>query len=203
MRPTLVFRTRAARPIAVAGWVVCALAAVMVLVDGVGPGALAWIACAALVLHVVWWRPAVEVSDGGIGVLDLLRDVHVPWPALRDVESRWSLTVVTDEGRFGSWAVPASSASARRLRRGRGSEPEVEDRSGGDETPVREPGAAPVERHDGTAEVVASAITARRDALRRDGHLDADAPVPPVSTSWNVLPLGALAALVVLALLLG
>ncbi|MGC5617206.1 PH domain-containing protein [Georgenia sp. Z1491] len=203
MRPTLVFRTRAARPIAVAGWVVCALAAVMILVDGVGPAPLAWTACAALVLYVVWWRPAVEVSDGGVGVRDLLRDVHVPWPALRDVESRWSLTVVTDDGRFGSWAVPAPSPSARRLRRGRGDDPAGDARSGGDETPVRDAGAAPVERRYGTAEVVASVIAARRDALRRDGHLRQDAPVPPVTSSWNVAPLAALAGLVVLALVVG
>lgn len=61
-------------------------------------GLLAWLA---------FWRPEVEVSDGGVRVRNVWRTVHVPWPALRDVDGRLGLRLVTAYGSYQAWSVPA------------------------------------------------------------------------------------------------
>ncbi len=61
-------------------------------------GLLAWLA---------FWRPQVEVSDGGVEVRNVWRTVHVPWPALQEVDSRLGLRLVTAYGSYQAWAVPA------------------------------------------------------------------------------------------------
>ena len=147
MRPTYVIRTRWARTIAVVGWAACLAYAVGAARDAgtIATGHLAWAALAALLVHTLWWRPAVEVSDGGVTVRDLLRTSHVPWPAVREVGARWSLTVVTASGQIGSWALPASSPARRAQRearaRRRGEEVEDPGFTAGEVEPTAEPTA--------------------------------------------------------------
>lgn len=204
MRPTLVLRTGGSRPIAVAGWVVCGIVAVLMVVDGMAPALLAWPALVALVAYALWWRPAVEVSDGGVTLREPLRDVHVPWPAVRGFEARWSFTVLSTEGRHASWALPVRSASGRALR---GLRPRPDAAPGADVVPGldvlgghRE---VPVEQVQGTAETALTAAQDRLDALRAAGHLPTDAPAVPVARSWRVAELAAAAALVAVGVLLG
>lgn len=61
-------------------------------------GVLAWLA---------FWRPLVEVSDGGVEIRNVWRTVRVPWPALQDIDSRLGLRLVTAYGSYQAWAVPA------------------------------------------------------------------------------------------------
>lgn len=112
MRPTETMRPRSSRPIAVAVVVCCAVALGAVAVSGPAPVVLArTLAAAALICALAWavyWRPEVEVSDGGVRIVNPWRTVHVPWPALEGVSHRWSLTVTTVDGRkVSAFAAPA------------------------------------------------------------------------------------------------
>lgn len=70
-----------------------------------------------------FWRPQVEVSDGGVRITNTWRTVHVPWPAITAVEGRYGLRLLTAHGNVTSWAAPAPAGRAR----ARGSESEAAD----------------------------------------------------------------------------
>jgi hypothetical protein len=59
------------------------------------------------VAYAVLWRPEVVVDADGVLLRNVARDVRVPWPALRDVDTRYALTLRTDHGRYTSWAATA------------------------------------------------------------------------------------------------
>lgn len=65
------------------------------------------VALVALLAWLGFWRPQVEVSDGGVELRNVWRTVHVPWPALQDVDGRLGLRLVTAYGSYQAWAVPA------------------------------------------------------------------------------------------------
>ncbi|HSE10115.1 MAG TPA: PH domain-containing protein [Nocardioidaceae bacterium] len=75
-----------------------------------------YVAPAALGALLVWqayWRPQVEVSDGGVEIRNVWRTVQVPWPALQDVDARLGLRLVTVFGTYQAWAVPAPRRGRR------------------------------------------------------------------------------------------
>src|SRR5690554_7091068 len=118
MGPTESLRPSSSRPIAVAVAACCAIAVVFVLVSGVtAAAALRALGIAGLVAVLAWtlyWRPEVEVSDGGIRIVNPWRSVHVPWPALESVDERWSFTVATVHGgRVSAFAAPARGIADR------------------------------------------------------------------------------------------
>ena len=60
-----------------------------------------------------FWRPYVEVSDGGVLVVNTLRTVHVPWPAIEAVEGRYGLRLHTAYGAVTAWAAGAPTGRQR------------------------------------------------------------------------------------------
>lgn len=133
----------------------------------------------ALAVAIVWLLfalPRVEVSDGGIKLVNVVRTVWVAWPNFRSADAQWNLKVRTDDGReFSSWALPASSGSLRRL-------PKMDARRGAG------------------AEAAAWEIGERVRRLTDAGFLPAR-PEAPVQVSLNRLPLLVLAAIAALAAL--
>lgn len=71
-------------------------------------------------IGMLFYLPRVEVSDGGITIVNVLRTTHIPWPNFTSVEAQWNLEVKTTDGKYTSWALPASSGTARRLSKNRG-----------------------------------------------------------------------------------
>ncbi len=63
---------------------------------------ISWIGYLAL------WRPMVRVDDTGVELVNVLRRIRVPYPALRRIETRWALTLFTDDARYVAWAATAS-----------------------------------------------------------------------------------------------
>ena len=61
----------------------------------------------ALLVWQAYWRPQVEISDGGVEIRNVWRTVHVPWPAVQDVDGKLGLRLVTAYGAYQAWAVPA------------------------------------------------------------------------------------------------
>lgn len=103
--------SRFGRVLAVVAWLLAAylLAATAVggpeelLRAGWPPLLLAWVGWAC------FWHPAVVIADSGVTLRNVLRTVEVPWPAIRAVDTRYSLTLHTPEGRHSAWAAPAPS----------------------------------------------------------------------------------------------
>lgn len=60
-----------------------------------------------------FWRPYVEISDGGVHVTNTLRSVEVPWPALEEVDGRYGLTLRTAHGSVSAWAAAAPAGRQR------------------------------------------------------------------------------------------
>ena len=184
MGPTKVFFSMYGRVLTVAvGVVGVMLCAALWTTDGAAAG-LRTVPGAALVTWAVamlFWLPRVEVSDGGIDVHNVVRSVHVPWPAFEGAETRWSLEVRYHGGSVTAWAAPRSSGSARWLRTRR------------DGTQRGSGGTAAA-----TAETVAAAVTERHATRRGAGnHVPRRHDAPGASTRWNVRQLAVLGALVV------
>jgi hypothetical protein len=189
MSPTKVFCSMYGRVLTIAAAVIAVLATTVQVREDPG-AALVTLAWGALVTCVVWmlfWRPRVEVSDGGVDVRNPARSVHVPWTAYKSVRTQWSLEVSYAGGSVTAWAAPRSSGSGQWLRNWR--------RRPAEATSVRVGGAS--------AEAVAEAIVERHDALSAAGHLTTAHPdAPGARTTWNVPELAALGSLAVVTALL-
>ncbi len=105
-----VFRPWFGRALTIAVGCICAVSLVaLVASDGVravwqvGP----WLALVAGACWATFWRPEVMVDDGGVRLVNVLRTVHVPWPAIQAIDTKWALTLITAYGRFTAWAAPA------------------------------------------------------------------------------------------------
>ena len=165
MGPTQVFVSGYSRALGVATGVVAAVAVLSTVGSGELRLALLGVlggTLAAVLGWAIFWRPAVEVSDGGVRVVNVLRTIEIPWPVLDRAEVRWSLEVHTLDGRWTVWSAPRSSAAAAAVRRNE----QVRSERGRSRGPLgRLPSAA-------SAEVVAEAIILRKEALLAAGHLD-------------------------------
>lgn len=157
MGETHVFKTGFSRffPIAFAGVVLVASVLIVISDPREITRSVPLLVGIAIIVWVVFGYPRVEVSDGGITLVNVLRTVHIPWPCFSGADSRWNLRIDTTAGAHTSWALPAGSGTARRLTRR------------GDRTTMTERQLA-----GNTAEAAAVVIAERLQALREAGHLD-------------------------------
>lgn len=110
MAQTITYRSRFSRALAVVTATLGAVLLVWLAASAGMPAVLTYAPATCLVVLLAWlafWRPAVEVSDGEVVVRNVWRTVHVPWPALREVDARLGLRLVTAYGSFQAWAAPA------------------------------------------------------------------------------------------------
>lgn len=154
---------------------------------------------AALVVGACWAafvRARVEVSDGGVRLVNVMRTVDLPWPAITEVDTQWMLTLKTTYGDYVAWAAPMASRrrAGRSYRMGdfaRAQEARMDGTIGLGDLPETPAGDA------------ALLIRERWNALRRAGHLDnPQLEHTRAPTRWNWPLLAAAAALVAAGLLL-
>lgn len=74
--------------------------------------ALPWLLFLATAGYTVFVRPRVEVDDAGVTLVNPLRTVVVPWPALVHVSTRYALTLHTPGGNHRAWAAPGPGRHA-------------------------------------------------------------------------------------------
>lgn len=190
------FVSRFNRVVAVVCWVLDAFVVATVVVGtgadralAVVPGAaVAWFAWLAL------WRPNVQVDRERVRVVNVLRTIDIPWPALIQVDTRYALTLYTPGRRFTAWAAPApgrtGTSIARRAERG--------GRVG--EAPRPDGTARPGDLLASESGQAAAMVRDMWQQLREDGTLSLGmADTTPVAVRWHWLGGGALAALVVAA----
>ena len=93
------------------GTVAVAAIGFLVTVAGAGlEGVTRWIWPFAFVSYAAWavfWLPTVTVSDGGVTLRNVLRTIHLPWPSIQGIDTKYALTLVTQYGKFAAWAAPA------------------------------------------------------------------------------------------------
>lgn len=200
MHPTYVFSSAYGRVLTVVTAVAAVLAVLAVAGDLPLRDVLTTVLSGALVTLVVWaafGRPAVEVSDGEVVLVNVTRTVRVPWPLLDHAEARWSLEVHTVDGRrWTAWAAPRSGAAGSlRVARDQGGEVRAGALLG---RGLAHRGGAI--RRRSTAEAVQAAIDERQAGLVQAGHLDgarvraADAGLR-VTVSWHIATIAAALAL--------
>lgn len=93
-------------------------AAVVTLVAGVQSGELVrflpWVVAVAAAGWAAFVRPAVIVDAEGVTLVNPLRTIQVPWPALINVTTRYAMTLHTPTGKYAAWAAPGPGRYAVR-----------------------------------------------------------------------------------------
>lgn len=105
------FHSRFNRFLAVSVWALSGAAVVAVLVSG-AQSTLYLVPFVAALSVLAWaglWRVAVLLDDQSVELRNAFSTVVVPWAALIQVDTRFSLTLVTPRGSFTSTAAPAPS----------------------------------------------------------------------------------------------
>jgi len=62
---------------------------------------------AAALVYAGFWAPRVELDPAELRVINPFRSFRISWPAIREIDSRWSLTLDTVKGRVTAWAAPS------------------------------------------------------------------------------------------------
>lgn len=155
-----------------------------------------WMALLTLTCWATFWRPCVAVSDAGVELVNVSRTVFIPWPALHDIDTKWSLTLITAYGRFRAWSAPAPGTRGALMSLG-GSGKEHRQRGPQPEEVVR-PGDL-VDTPSGSA---AALIHRRWDQVRAAGHLeDPRLERDRAPVTWHVTTALATAALLTVGIL--
>ena len=191
-----VFRPAFGRALFVVVAVICAVVVVALLIDEPA-GALRAAPWLALVTGTCWalfWRPEVAVDDGGVQLVNPLRTVDLPWPAIHAVDTKWALTLDTAYGRFTGWAAPAPGIKeAVRATK--------QDASQLPDGAASQAGIRPGDLPSSQSGSAAINIRERWEQLRDAGHLDdprLERDRAPIR--WHVGTIAAGVVLVVLAL---
>lgn len=171
--------------------VACGVFLVLIVVDsGFGkPAEFLWPLAGLLLIWIVFLRPCVELTQAGVVIRNLVRDVRAGWPAIDLVEQRWNLKVYDANGKgYGSWAI--TSQRPRRVNRRTG----IHAGPGFGEIDPHNPTASVMAPRPGSAAGVAAAIRDGQldyaDAVRRDPSVQA-ADTLHVEPAWPAI--GALA----------
>jgi len=103
-----VFRQRS--PLALAA--VCAVVGILLLVflardwaDNPQPLFAAWVLLGLALTWAVFVRPAVVLEGQGVTARNVVRDVHIPWSRVTNIESRWNLRVFAGDRGYTAWAI--------------------------------------------------------------------------------------------------
>lgn len=103
------YRPAFGRTLAVSTVVVCAFG-VVALFWGDAASAIRYVWPIILVAAVAWalfWRPSLRMQEHGVTVVNVFRTFFIPWPAIRSIDTRYSLTIHTSRGKVPVWATPA------------------------------------------------------------------------------------------------
>lgn len=69
------------------------------------PVLVCWVLFGLAATWAIFVRPAVLLDTEGVTLRNVVRDVHIPWTSLTDVESRWNLKVFGGDRGFTAWAI--------------------------------------------------------------------------------------------------
>jgi PH (Pleckstrin Homology) domain-containing protein len=149
-----------------------------------------------------FWFPSIAVAEHEVTIRNVFSTVHVPWPAIQRVDTKWALTLyVADEHRPGgkkvaAWASPAPNRYAAQV----GASNDTKLAAKGQGGAIR-----PGDLLETPSGAVAFVIRSHWEDLRESGRLDAGVEPGSVRRDWHVptiILMVALAAATVLGFLL-
>jgi hypothetical protein len=145
----------------------------------------------------LFWLPSLAVAEHEVTVRNVFSTLHVPWPAIQRIDTKYALTLYTPRGKVTAWASPAPNRYASQVSAGSDSRLPAAGQGGA----VR-----PGDLLSTASGAAAYVIRSHWEQLRDDGYLEN--PVIEENTfrrdiHWPVIiALGALAIATVLGFLL-
>ncbi|MEY3561182.1 MAG: hypothetical protein RL068_334 [Actinomycetota bacterium] len=64
-------------------------------------------ALVSFVIALLYWFPRVEVDEGGVRLVNVLRTHYVSWGAIELIDTKYALTLQALGKRYTAWAAPA------------------------------------------------------------------------------------------------
>jgi hypothetical protein len=182
MAETVVFRSTFGKILTISVIFVVVACLVALGFQGDGAAVIRFASPLATLAYLVWllsWAPAVEVSDGGVTLVNVFRTIDLPWPAIERVDTKYALTFFTHYGRFVAWAAPSAGRhqfinTPKEDARGLPESSFIAGTLGQGDLPNTDSGDA------------AAVVRARWETLRDGGHLDSgvlDSMIRPVTWS--------------------
>jgi hypothetical protein len=65
----------------------------------------AWVLFGLAVVWSLFVRPAVLLDGDGVTIRNVVRDIHLPWVRVTDVDFRWNLKVYAGDRAYTAWAI--------------------------------------------------------------------------------------------------
>jgi hypothetical protein len=121
------------------------------------------LALVAVVGVALFWLPSLAVAEHEITVRNIFSTVHVPWPAIQRIDTKYALTLYTPRGKVTAWASPAPNRYASQL----SASADTRRAAAGQGGSIR-PGDLLTTASGAAAYVIRS----HWEQLRDDGHLD-------------------------------
>lgn len=206
----IVFRSRFGIVLTLVVWAICAAGIVSALVSRVGLGPIVLLGALGWFVWLTFWRPCVVTGDEGVELRNLVRDVQIPYDAIEDVETRFSLTVRAGGRAYSAWGAPAPSGASS-LRDAARRRPSADARERWKDAPrsVREQGAARPGDDAGTASGAPATVIRRelerrgREGIRTNADARAVVRPQPALITVSVIALVASVAVIVVGAVTG
>lgn len=137
------------------------------VVSGNGEGLLRYgwgLALLATLAFALFWFPSLDIAEHEVTVRNVFSTVHVPWPAIENIDTKYALALTTPLGTVTSWASPAPNRYSAQL--SNRADVRLAARAAG--TNPR-----PGDLLDSASGAAAFVIRSHWEDLREAGHLDA------------------------------
>lgn len=185
--------------------VTCVVFVLLVLFGSSSRVDLLWPLAGLLGVWVIFLRPCVQMTQAGVVMRNIVRDVRCGWPSIDLIEQRWNLKVYDAHGNgFGSWAITAQRPR-RTGRRGGGVGSVLGGRLGPRDIEPEDPTKI-LQPRPGSAAGVAEQIRAGQldyaDAVKRDPTMQAEEEFA-VMPAWPAIGALVLAVLFVVVAIAG
>ncbi len=201
--PRIVFRSRFGIGLTLVVWAICIAGMVSSIIVGAGLAPVVLLASLGWFVWLAFWRPSVVTDAEGVELRNLVRDVEVPYSAIDDVDTRYSLVVRSGGRSFSAWGAPAPGGASSL--RDSMSRRRATNRTDWSDAPhsVRAGGAArpgdTVDSASGAPATVIRRELARREheGVRRDTTARAVVTVRPLLVAVSLVALAASIAVIV------
>ena len=151
----------------------------------------------AVAAFAAFWFPSIAVAEHEVTIRNVFSTVHVPWPAIQRVDTKWALTLYLPGGKkVAAWASPAPNRYAAQVGPSKDAKLAAKDQGGA----IR-----PGDLLETPSGAVAFVIRSHWDDLRESGALDSGVEPGSVRRDWHwatIIVMGALAVATVLGIVL-